>query len=73
LKGAGDVFFIETGDYTGELYDAVIAIEVDVFENAGVGLGYNYADLNLGASRSEGDADLDVSYDGILAYLKLGF
>jgi hypothetical protein len=73
LRASGDVFFIEVGDYSGELYDLLVALEYDVFEHVGVGLGYNYADLGVSANRDAGEIDLDVAYDGALAYVKLAF
>ncbi len=73
LKASADAFFIDTGEYNGQLYDGLVAIEFDAFRNVGFGLGYNYAYLDVGASRDEGDASLDLTYDGALAYLKLMF
>lgn len=73
LRGSGEVFAIEYGDYDGSLYDLFLGLDFSATDNVAIGVGVNSVQLDVGVSKSGFQGDLDWQYDGALAYVKFDF
>lgn len=73
LRGSGEIFAIEYGDYDGSLYDLFVGLDFSVTDNIALGAGVNSVKLDVGVSKSGFSGDLDWQYDGAMAYLKFDF
>lgn len=73
LRGSGEVFAIDYGDYDGSLYDLFFGIDFSVTDSIALGAGVNSVKLDVGVSKSGFSGDLDWQYEGAMAYLKFDF
>lgn len=73
LRGSGEVFALEYGDYSGSLYDVFLGIDFSATEKVALGLGVNSVKLDVGIDKSNFSGNLDWRYDGAMAYLKFDF
>ena len=73
LRGSGEIFAIEYGDFDGSLYDVFVGLDFSVSESIAVGVGLNSVKLDVGVSKSGFEGDVDWQYDGAMAYLKFDF
>lgn len=73
LRGSGEVFAVDYGDYEGSLYDLFAGLDFSITENIAIGVGVNSVKLDVGVSKNSFDGDLEWQYDGALAYFKFDF
>jgi hypothetical protein len=73
LRGSGEIFAIEYGDYDGSLYDFFAGLDFNVTDSIAVGVGVNSVKLDVGVTKSGFEGDVDWQYDGAMAYLKFDF
>jgi len=73
LRGSGEIFAIEYGDYDGSLYDLFVGLDFSATEMIAVGIGLNSVKLDVGVTKSGFEGDVDWQYDGAMAYLKFDF
>ncbi|MFL1484054.1 hypothetical protein [Marinobacter sp. LN3S78] len=73
LRGSGEVFAVDYGDYEGSLYDLFAGLDFSVTETIAIGVGVNSVKLDVGVSKDNFQGDIDWQYDGALAYLKFDF
>ena len=74
IRQSFDYFYINIGDYEGQLVDFNVALEWNALKHLGVGVGYNYAFMNLKYSGSDDFLEeIDMSYGGVLLFAKLYF
>jgi hypothetical protein len=73
LRGSGEIFAIEYGDYDGSLYDLFVGLDFSATDTIAVGVGINSVKLDVGVSKSGFQGDVDWQYDGAMAYLKFDF
>lgn len=73
LRGSGEFFAIDYGDYDGSLVDLFLGVDFSVTEAIAVGLGVNSVTIDVGVSKSGFRGDLDWEYDGAMAYVKFDF
>ena len=73
LRGSGEIFAIEYGDYDGSLYDLFVGIDFSATDTIAVGVGINSVKLDVGVTKSGFQGDVDWQYDGAMAYLKFDF
>lgn len=73
LRGSGEVFVIEYGDFDGSLYDLFAGIDFSMTDNVAFGIGVNSVKIDVGITKDSFQGNLDWAYDGALAYLKFDF
>jgi len=73
LRGSGEIFTVDYGDYEGSLYDVFVGLDFSVAKTIAVGVGINSVKLDVGVSKNSFQGDLEWQYDGALAYLKFDF
>ncbi|HNP35363.1 MAG TPA: hypothetical protein PKK10_05875 [Woeseiaceae bacterium] len=73
LRGSGEVFVIEYGDFDGSLYDLYAGIDYSITDTIAVGVGINSVKFDIGITKDRFQGNLDWEYDGALAYLKFDF
>lgn len=73
VRGSGEVFAVDYGDYDGSLYDLFIGLDFYVTETIAVGAGVNSVKLDVSVSKSGFRGDVDWQYDGAMAYVKFDF
>lgn len=73
LRGSGEFFAIDYGDYDGSLVDLFLGVDFSVTESIAVGVGVNSVTLDVGVSKSDFRGDVDWKYDGAMAYVKFDF
>lgn len=69
LRSRLDWLSVEFGDYDGQLINASLGVNYQMFEHFGVGLNYNLFELDVTVSKSDWRGRLETSYEGIYAYL----
>jgi len=74
IRQSFDYFYINIGDYEGQLVDFNVALEWNALKHLGIGVGYNYAQMTLNYSGSDDFLEeIDMSYGGVLLFTKLYF
>ena len=73
LRGSGEVFALEYGDYSGSLYDVFVGVDYSATDKVALGLGVNSVKLDVGIDKSNFAGSLDWRYDGAMVYLKFDF
>ena len=73
LRGSGEIFAVDYGDYEGSLYDVFVGLDFSATKNIAVGVGVNAVELDVGVSKNSFDGEVSWQYDGALAYLKFDF
>jgi hypothetical protein len=73
LRGSGEIFSIEYGDYDGSLYDLFVGLDFSATDNIAVGVGINSVRLDVDVSKTGFQGDVDWQYQGAMAYLKFDF
>lgn len=73
LRGSGEIFAIEYGDYDGSLYDLFVGLDFSATESIAIGIGINSVQLDIGVTKDNFQGDVDWQYDGAMAYLKFDF
>ena len=74
IRQSFDYFYINVGDYEGELIDFNVALEWNALKHLGLGVGYNYALMDLKYSGSDDFLEkINMSYGGVLLFTKLYF
>lgn len=69
-----DYFYVNIGDYEGQLIDFLAAVEWNALKYLGLGVGYNWVGMDLDYSGSDDFLkSIDLSYGGLLLYGKLFF
>ena len=66
-------FALDLGDVGGQLVDAMIVVDYDIFKNIAIGAGYNFVDLNVEAEASKLRGSLDLNYGGAVVFVKFFF
>ncbi len=71
IRQSFDYFYINYGDYEGQLVDFNVAVEWDFWKYAGVGVGYNYVQMDLDYDGSDDFlSGINLSYGGVLLFGK---
>jgi hypothetical protein len=74
IRQSFDYFYVNFGDYEGQLIDILAAVEWNAFKYLGLGIGYNYVQMDLDYSGSDDFlSEIDLSNGGFLAFAKLYF
>ena len=74
IRQSFDYFYINVGNYEGQLVDFNVALEWNALKHLGLGVGYNYAVMDLKYSGSDDFLEeIDMSYGGVLLFAKLYF
>jgi len=74
IRQSFDYFYVNIGDYEGQLIDFLAAVEWNALKYLGLGVGYNWVAMDLDYSGSDNFLrSIDLSYGGVLLYAKLFF
>jgi hypothetical protein len=73
IRGSGEIFAVDYGDYEGSLYDVFVGLDFSVTKVIAIGVGINAVELDVGVSKRSFQGDLTWQYEGALAYLKFDF
>ena len=74
IRQSFDYFYINIGDYEGQLIDLGVALEWNALKYLGLGIGYNFVGMDLKYSGDDDFLDeIDMSYGGVQAFAKLYF
>ena len=73
IRGSGEIFSIEYGDYDGTLTDLFVGLDFSLTEGIALGLGVNSVRLDVGVTKPGFDGEVDWQYDGAMAYVKFDF
>ncbi len=74
IRQSFDYFYVNFGDYEGQLVDILAAVEWNALKYLGLGVGYNYVQMDLEYSGSDDFlSEIDLSNGGFLAFAKLYF
>ena len=74
IRQSFDYFYVNIGDYEGQLIDFLAAIEWNALKHLGLGVGYNYIQMDLEYSGSDNFlSEIDIAYGGFLAFAKIYF
>ncbi len=74
LRQSFDYFYVNIGDYEGQLVDLNVALEWNALKYLGLGVGYNFVAMGLDYSgRDNFLSEIDLSYGGLLLFGKLYF
>ncbi len=74
IRQSFDYFYIDIGDYEGQLLDFNVALEWNALKYLGVGVGYNYVQMDLDYDGSDDFLSaINLSYGGVLLFGKIYF
>jgi hypothetical protein len=74
IRQSIDYFYVNIGDYEGQLVDLSVALEWNAMKYLGLGIAYNFTALDLKYSGNDDFLDeIDMSYDGVQAFAKFYF
>ena len=74
IRQSFDYFYVNIGDYEGQLIDLAVALEWNALKHIGLGIGYNFVGMGLKYSGSDDFLDeIDMSYGGVQLFAKLYF
>ena len=63
-----DWFGAEFGDYDGELINASVGLNYQLFEHVGLGVSYNFFELDVGVDKSGWRGEVKTIYDGAFVH-----
>ncbi len=69
LKARLDWFSASFGEYGGQMTNASIGLNYQVFKNAGIGINYNAFILDLDVEKTNWRGNANLTYEGLYAYL----
>ena len=74
IRQSIDYFYVNIGDYEGQLVDLNVALEWNALKYLGLGVGYNFVSMGLDYNGSDDFlSEIDLSYGGVLLFGKLYF
>lgn len=74
IRQSFDYFYVNIGDYEGQLIDFAVALEWNALKYLGLGVGYNFVGMNLNYDGSDDFLDeIDMSYGGFQLFGKIYF
>jgi len=73
LSARGDVFFISTDSFGGNLYDFNVGVDYWVTDSVALSLGYNYVDIDGDIKRDAGDLGAGLEFKGAVVSARYGF
>jgi len=74
IRQSFDYFYVNIGDYEGQLIDLAVALEWNALKYLGLGIGYNFVTMGLKYSGSDDFLkEIDMSYGGVQLFGKLYF
>ena len=73
VRGSGEIFVVEYGDYSGSLSDLFLGVDYSASKHVALGVGYNAVKLDVGVEKDNFNGRFDWSYGGALAYVKVSF
>ena len=74
IRQSFDYFYVNIGDYEGQLVDFMAAVEWNALKHFGLGVGYNYVQMGLDYDGSDNFlSEIDLAYGGLLLFGKLYF
>lgn len=74
IRQSFDYFYVNFGDYEGQLIDFLAAVEWNALKYLGLGVGYNFVAMDIDYSGSDNFLrSIDLSYGGVFLYGKLYF
>jgi hypothetical protein len=74
IRQSFDYFYVNIGDYEGQLVDFMAAVEWNALKHFGLGVGYNYVQMGLDYDGSDNFlSEIDLAYGGFLLFGKLYF
>lgn len=74
IRQSFDYFYVNFGDYEGQLVQFTAAVEWNAMKHFGLGLGYNYVQMGLDYDGSDNFlSEIDLAYGGFLLFAKLYF
>lgn len=74
LRGAAEVFAIDTGGVDGRLHDSYVGIDYSFGKRFALGVAYNDVSMKVSADERDGfHGLLDAGYSGALFYFKVDF
>ena len=69
VKARVDWLDVDVGDYGGQLINASLGVNYQMFEHFGLGLSYNLFDLDVTISKSDWQGRAKLTYEGLFANL----
>jgi hypothetical protein len=74
IRQTFDYFYINYGNYEGQLIDFFVALEWNALKYLGLGVGYNAISMDLDYEGSDNFlSNIDMSYGGVLLFGKIYF
>ena len=73
LRGAAELFAIETGGINGRLHDSYVGVDYSFAKRFALGVAYNDVSMNVSAQEAGFHGRLDAGYQGALLYFKVDF
>ena len=74
IRQSFDYFYVNIGDYEGQLVQFMAAVEWNALKHFGLGVGYNYVQMGLDYDGSDNFlSEIDLAYGGFLLFGKLYF
>ncbi len=73
LRGASELFAIDTGDIDGRLHDSYVGVDYSFGKRFALGVAYNDVSMNVSAQEAGFNGRLDAGYSGALLYFKVDF
>ncbi len=73
LRGAAELFAIETGGIDGRLHDSYVGVDYSFGKRFALGVAYNDVSMNVSAEEAGFHGRLDAGYRGALLYFKVDF
>ena len=74
IRQSFDYFYVNIGDYEGQLVDFLVAVEWNALKHLGLGVGYNYIQMDLDYNGSDDFlSEIDLANGGFLAFAKFYF
>ena len=73
LRGASELFAIDTGDIDGRLHDSYVGVDYSFGKRFALGVAYNDVSMKVSAEEAGFRGHLDAGYSGALLYFKVDF
>ena len=70
LRQHVDWFYVEVGDYTGNIVDAGVYLEYNIWKYLGAGLGYNSVYMKVSHDDDDFLSEIEMRYSGLQLYIK---
>ncbi len=71
LRASTDVFVLPVRDIDGTLIDSFVGLELDLTHRLGLGAGYTFVDIDVDSSLDGYSGSLEVTYRGLMSYIKV--